>query len=1008
MWGFLNNFFSNFSDRAKLFLLIFIISIITISLSLWLGGLTATSIVMVPAIYAILQVTKAVWSPEGGGKSKLALASLGVALIVVLSNPKWKPFINSLLEPLFDKYPSLKDSLPVDTPSITALIFLAVVIIALNYFARDTTAMKEHSTPIDKEFPEKNYKNLLRLFCGTLLDDLNKIDRETNWSAENFVPLDAEVEVVSGSKRSRKVTDLLTAIKHNKRSRIFLILGDPGSGKSVALRKLCRELLKEVERTGKVPLYINLREWEIKETWTENNLPTVHQLFEFVLSNLKSRGDIFTNEFLDKYFKKMFENGRLFVVLDSFDEIPTVLDVNENSWLIDSLSDVIYRFLSGAHESRGILASRMFRRPTNKFDAKTILEIRPFTESKIIESLRKSLFFDESLINLLFNQRSEFIPIARNPFTAALISNYAKGHRNTLPSNQAELYSDYILRRLEACKERIQKHNLTIKGVIQCAVDIADIMLTTETLGLEASVKDLKKELPLQPVEEAIDILVYARLGRLGSGDEQRFSFVHRRFNEYFVVQRLIEQPNKVPQDAIPTDSRWRDALVLYCEIAEETEAARIAQYCWSEIRQLGRFNSDMRNEQYLRGVHCLRFLKEAFRARRQCIHSFRRNLAGFIEYQFIIQDNLLSQKISVEAVGLLQESDIDSVLVSAFEINNQWIDETALKSCRHLPQLSEELYKKLRLYIDGIDDHIFFARRKELLFSMSLSNGFNRLKSFTRWREINIYIALFGILLIILGYPILFLLAMGFLLPFKKLLGNTWWRGSIRRIIAKRSVLPILLTTLLLLAKLDIEPNPFNQRLFFLSDLSLDSLYFLGILLTLPIYQIFYYFPELFPSKRKRVPDEFGQSSTESGGVIAKRVLRIMLIPIGLYIPILLLAYLFPDFMLSLLAIIISLIAVILVLGIVVAIFSYVYSTYSDQMLMLQLSRQTQLTREQIAEQFGQFATAGGRSRYIQFLKDKRIIPTGSWPDGLIPNVKDEASTLLAKLEEGWLGLDR
>ena len=135
-----------------------------------------------------------------------------------------------------------------------ALGFLAVFFF-ISYLRRDTTAMKVHPTPLEKEFPEKGYKQRLQSFCGVLLDDLNKIDRETNWSAEYFTPLDAEVEMQSGDKRLKKVTDLLSAIRSDRQSRVFLVLGDPGSGKSVALRKLCRDLLAEVDKTGKVPLY---------------------------------------------------------------------------------------------------------------------------------------------------------------------------------------------------------------------------------------------------------------------------------------------------------------------------------------------------------------------------------------------------------------------------------------------------------------------------------------------------------------------------------------------------------------------------------------------------------------------------------------------------------------------------------------------------------------------------------------------------------------------------------
>ena len=253
--------------------------------------------------------------------------------------------------------------------------------------------------------------------------------------------MDAEVEIRTGNRKLKKVTDLLTAIKSDRNSKAFLVLGDPGSGKSVALRKLCRDLLDEADATGKVPMYINLREWTVEDGWSEDNPPTVQQLYDFVLNNLKNRGDIYTAEFLDRYFKKMLDHGRFFLVLDSFDEIPAVLDENESSWLIDELSSVIYKFLVGSHDSRGILASRIFRRPTHNFVADARLEIRPFSELKITNTFQNTLNYSDELVRELFTERPELVPVARNPFSAALIASYAKINNNQLPPYQAALYA---------------------------------------------------------------------------------------------------------------------------------------------------------------------------------------------------------------------------------------------------------------------------------------------------------------------------------------------------------------------------------------------------------------------------------------------------------------------------------------------------------------------------------------------------------------------------------------
>ena len=72
-------------------------------------------------------------------------------------------------------------------------------------------------------------------------------------------------------------------------------------------------------------------------------------------------------------------------------------------------------------------------------------------------------------------------------------------------------------------------------------------------------------------------------------------------------------------------------------------------------------------------------------------------------------------------------------------------------------------------------------------------------------------------------------------------------------------------------------------------------------------------------------------------------------------------------------------------------------------------LSRISVADRKEIARQFGQFQTVWGRLLYVQTLRHYAITAQGTWPEGKVPNIdNDEGSTLLAQLEEKWLGLDR
>ena len=188
--------------------------------------------------------------------------------------------------------------------NVVVFIFTIISGVIGRYINRDTTVMGEHSTPIENEFPEKNYKVELKEFINNLKNELDRLDSETNWSQFWFTPLEASVEVHYGkSKMKKKIKELINAIKTDRKSKTFLVIGDPGGGKSVALRRLSRELLNEVEKTGKIPVYINLKEWKASREWSEKEPPKSEELLAFIITNLKERlNNVFIEKFIDKYF----------------------------------------------------------------------------------------------------------------------------------------------------------------------------------------------------------------------------------------------------------------------------------------------------------------------------------------------------------------------------------------------------------------------------------------------------------------------------------------------------------------------------------------------------------------------------------------------------------------------------------------------------------------------------------------------------------------------------------
>ncbi|MGK7881137.1 MAG: NACHT domain-containing NTPase, partial [Crocosphaera sp.] len=821
----------------------------------------------------------------------------------------------------------------------------------------------------------------------------------------------------------------------DQETKAFLVLGDPGSGKSVALRQLARELLEEVPKTGKIPVYLNLREWRVREKWSKTAKPTVEQLQTFLLKHLQKSP--FLRDFLDRkvdqnsdetMFSKLFKDGRFFLILDSFDEIPQVLDENEKSWLISELSEVIYRFLVVGHECRGVLSSRLFRCPDINFNAETVLEVRPFSEAQIYSYLieRRSLY-DKQTVKRLLVERANLVPAFRNPFTLGLIPLFSRLNPNQFPDNQNQLYETFLEDRLELVEGEINERNrnrenlITKETIIDCAKKIAFVLFDNDNFGFEAPLRELIQVLSNQygyereDIEDIIGILESAAIIRMGLGRDRLFSFVHRRFAEYLVAKTLEKKGlDELPIESIPKDTRWREALVLYCEVTDKETATQIAEYCWERVKLMKVYSNKMNTPEFLESIHSLRFLTTAFRSRLDCIKSFQDRLNRLLSKTINRYNNILSVKFSVEALGLLKPKDTTNLIIRAFNFNNDWISETAIYACRSLPSLDNYLEKEIKRYVVSIPNYEFISNIKESLFYFGLSDSFRNIYNFCRLRliEITLYYVLFLLMLMTINLPVLpfFLILFYYNKIFWRLLNHSKF---IMNFLPKFNVLFLLLlffymeliniidnySTFSVLSIFDIT-NSFN--ILYISLFSIGLL-FIALCLLINIY-IFY-----------NLMYHDGQDDIY--------IILSSFVGMFLYIS----HSLFTRFISSSVTIVnmgfalFLIISLILVLGTLLSGFIKVFIPFitnwnHDRKQLRKLLKKSSdpyfvWTKQEISKQFLSLKTASGRLKFVEHLEEKRVKPleNSDWPNGNLPNVNnDQASTLLAKLEERWLGLNR
>jgi NACHT domain len=1009
------------TSSHKAFLLTLVLCIVALIVAWTISAPLSLFIAVMLCVF--LWVLRPLLMPPGAGATRVRVISVVGILAIAAGHNMWAPLIDAGGKVLASNprllavFPGLSKFEFSSEPSFAMLAFVIAGVGLVNYFMIDRTIASGHPVPLKVDFPEQTFRQKLKAFCSALAQHLETTDRTENWSPEYYADLEAEVEIVplAGSMGKKRIMDLQKAMRKDHETQAFLVLGDPGAGKSVALRKLARDMLAEVGQTGRVPIYINLREWLPRDgrrnaPWSEQNVPTIQELEAFIIANIKARGDVFTEKFVNDHFRQLWEHGRLFFIFDSFDEIPELLDVNEDPWLINALSDLLSRFIATAPHSRGVLASRVFRRPTHAYLAQRVLEIRPLSEERITQALQRFPTFTVALQKELFRERHDLVPIARNPFLAALLGEWVHQNR-TLPQNQAQLYESYLAGRLAECAAKLKHYDLSAGDVLCGATDIGQFVFGSPEYGLEAPVSVIADAGITDHAAAVIDVLSYARIGRVTPGDSKSFAFVHRRFLEYFVTMRLLTQPDALPVEHIPTDSRGRDVMVLYAQLCEPAAAEKLAVLCWEEIQK--HFDDPLTR---LRGIHSLRFLIDAYRSRRSALACFAAAFADFIHQKVEKGENLLDAKICLEGTGLLEECAAVPVLMLALEGKNSWLQETAFRACRSLPALSKGIERAIINYIIKMPILQFHERRRSIIFSLMLSDVLASARRVAKIRSYNFILSIIGFFVSLCFNYVFIMILTGLVASLKfiaffdlRVFGKKqhatrkenfklpfdFFRGMFCLLLIFVSALGVILEGISFYRK-------FNEGIFLASN---DSLFFqylfsmlLGMLMAdwLIAWLIFDYIIKKF----------------RENSLLAIRF--ILLIPFAIA-GIITFAYYAAEFVeqYNILKEIFfwggsGFVAVFFIISIssrCILVVDY----FLDRRYFKTIAFSEKITRMEIASIYSIFKLQYWRMKFIHKLAQSKTMATGNWPDDFKLAVTDDpVLTELAKLEERWLKLDR
>ena len=585
----------------------------------------------------------------------------------------------------------------------------------------------------DEEKKRRSYRR--QLFADHVESELRRLNGLEEWADYRFAELEAEVEAEGRRRRFGLWPRTMTGLRREKSlsralrtstERRILVEGDPGAGKSVALRHVAVQLARKAmtaRRTDSlIPIYVNLKELNRPEgREIDSSL-----IRDFVLASLNRVNNRDVDEFLEDEFERGLKDGSWIFLFDSFDELPEVLSATEADSTVRQYADAIVSFLSGFNQCRGIIASRAFRGP--KHITLPHFRILPLTEARRLKLIRQSglnIRKERELIGQLATGNDDIKFMASNPMYLGLVCHRLRDGLE-FPENAHSVFETYIAGRLKRDATRVNaRFSLDPEQVRQIAEAAAFAISTIRNLGLSPKRDALEQEIGRQEphmtsiVGRGLDALQYIKLARqevaVSLDEKSVFSFSHRRFQEYFATCAILDNPERVTAKALISDARWREAAVvmsqtqpvatlwpLFEEITRELEQAEAA-ISNSSVQENGESPTRRSFPWPSSALHILSILQDGFRGQAERLPEEIRSSAARLLVHAYDSGLIIDQKWAVEVAGGLPSSDLLQLLRSAFENDSWWLKEAAFRQIAALGEIPHDLSKSIRSCLEHL-----------------------------------------------------------------------------------------------------------------------------------------------------------------------------------------------------------------------------------------------------------------------------------------------------------------
>ena len=367
------------------------------------------------------------------------------------------------------------------------------------------------------------------------------------------------------SSRGRTFNSLESALKEAQDNAI-IVIGPPGSGKTVSLRNLAINKVAErlSQKTNLIPIFINLGYFT-----GFNQDGSIKEFSVFLDEFFLASG--YHKYLANRHWETLLKEGKCVFFLDGIDELP------RHAGEFEDRSRMIADFVHAWPDSQFILSCRELDY-NHEHSFQQIL-IKPFDRKHIKLYMKKYLSnFLKRDYKAIFHQIEEssgIYELCGNPFYLDLVCYFSESE-NKIPENKAQLFNFIIHEFVE--RENNKQRITANKDDFILAMSHLGYYLAVEkmvtTLRIDEYTNSLQKhkhrELFVQMIEYAIkgDLLEFNQ-------QSQEIRFIHNRFQEFFssfhILQNYRHDKSILPKNAF-TNIWWRETILFVAGLDNEID----------------------------------------------------------------------------------------------------------------------------------------------------------------------------------------------------------------------------------------------------------------------------------------------------------------------------------------------------------------------------------------------------------------------------------------------------